>query len=280
MDAPAASIVIPTVGRVAYLEVTLDSLASQDAAEPYEVLVVDDAAADATRPACERRGVRCLSHAERRGANAARNSGLREAKGELVLFIDDDVEVPPGWLGAYLEGARRYHESEAFGGPIRPRLEGPTPRACGREDPPITALDLGKEDRECEVVWSANMGARRSAFERVGDFDESLQGGGEEQEWLERLRGAGGRIHYLADAGLDHRREGDDARLRPLMRAAYARGRAVRHFDSRRGIEPSLARELRVVAGCGWHTLRRGCPQGLVMGAHSLGRTVEAVRPR
>jgi GT2 family glycosyltransferase len=280
MDAPAASIVIPTEGRVAYLEVTLASLAAQDADERYELVVVDDAAGDTTPEVCERHGVRCVSHSERRGANAARNTGLRETSGELVVFIDDDVEAPPGWLRSYLDGARRNPDSEAFGGPIRPRLEGPTPRACGREDPPITTLDLGERDRECEVVWSANMAGRRSAFERVGDFDESLRGGGEEQEWLERLRAAGGHVHYLAQAGLDHRRSGSDARLAPLMRAAYARGRAVRRFDRRRGIEPSLARELRVVAGCGWHTLRRRCPQGLVMGAHSLGRTVEAVRPR
>jgi glycosyltransferase involved in cell wall biosynthesis len=280
MDAPAASIVIPTLGRVAYLVVTLDSLTSQDAGEPYEVLVVDDAAADATRQVCERHGVRCVSHLERRGANAARNTGLHQTSGELVVFVDDDVYAPPGWLRAYLEGARRHPHGQAFGGPIRPRFEGETPRACGREDPPITTLDLGHDDRECEVVWSANMTARRAPFERVGEFDESLRGGGEEQEWLERLRASGGPVMYLAEAGLDHRRSGHDARLGPLMRAAYARGRAVRRFDRRRGIEPSLPGEMRVLAGCGWHTVRRGCPQGLVMGAHSLGRMVEAVRPR
>jgi hypothetical protein len=64
------------------------------------------------------------------------------------------------------------------------------------------------------------------------------------------------------------------------MRSAYRRGRNMRAYDGMRGVEPHLARELRVLAGCGWHTVRRGCPQGLVMGAHSAGRLVEAVRPR
>jgi GT2 family glycosyltransferase len=121
---------------------------------------------------------------------------------------------------------------------------------------------------------------RRSAMARIGDFDEALMPGGDEHEWLERLRSQGGRILYVAAAGLDHRRAGDDSRLRSLARAAFVRGRAVRRWDRRRGIAPPLARELRVLAGCGWHTVRRTCPQGLVMGAHSLGRTVEAVRPR
>ena len=64
------------------------------------------------------------------------------------------------------------------------------------------------------------------------------------------------------------------------MRAAYQRGRNLRAYDARRGVAPALADELLTLAGCGWHTLRRACPQGLVMGAHSAGRTIEAVRER
>ena len=40
------------------------------------------------------------------------------------------------------------------------------------------------------------------------------------------------------------------------------------------------AHELRVLVGCGWHTVRRACPQGIVMGAHAAGRVAEALRPR
>jgi glycosyltransferase involved in cell wall biosynthesis len=277
---PAVSIVVPTVGRAAYLDVTLRSLAAQDLTEPHEILVVDDGSADATGDVARRAGVRVLRRSRREGPNAARNAGIGATTGELVVFIDDDVEAPPGWLRALVEGARRHPDAEAFGGPIRARFEGPAPRACGREDPPITTLDLGSEDRECDAVWSANMMVRRSAFDRVGLFEESLGPGGDEHQWLERLRADGGRIVYLAAAGLDHRRTGDDARLRGLMREAYRRGRNVRRWDRHRGDPPSLARELRVLAGCGWHTVRRKCPQGLVMGAHSLGRTVETVRPK
>ena len=122
---------------------------------------------------------------------------------------------------------------------------------------------------------------RREGIKRIGPFDEDIvQPHGDEEEWLERLRAAGGRVVYLAAAGLDHRRTEADARLRPLARAAYARGRGARASDRRRGREPSLAGELRVLAGCGWHTLRRACPQGLIMGAHSAGRLAEALRPR
>jgi glycosyltransferase involved in cell wall biosynthesis len=280
MEPPAVSVVVPTRGRAGYLEVTLDSLRSQDAAVPYEVLVVDDGSTDGTRELLDRRQVPSLRFDPARGLNAARNAGVEATSGDLVAFVDDDVQVPPGWLRALVQGAEKHPDVDAFGGPIRARLEGPVPRGCGREEPPLTTLDLGPEDRPAELVWGANMLVRRSAVERVGRFDEEIEGGGDEEEWLERLRATGGTVFYLAEAGLDHRRAGNDARLRSLIRGAYARGRAVRRWDTRRGRAPGLGRELRVLAGCGWHTLRRGCPQGLVMGAHSLGRTVEAVRRR
>ena len=180
-----------------------------------------------------------------------------------------------------MEGAERHPDAEAFGGPIRARFEGHAPRGCGREDPPITTLDLGSQDVEAEMVWGANFAVRRSAVERIGEFDESLdRSHGDEEDWLLRLRAAGGRIVYLADAGLEHRRSAGDSGLRPLARAAYHRGRGARSSDLRRGQAPRLARELRVLAGCGWHTVRRACPQGVIMGAHSAGRVMEALRPR
>jgi GT2 family glycosyltransferase len=277
---PLVSVVVPTSNRASYLEVALASLARQDLGAPYEVIVVDDASRDRTPEVVERAGVRSLRQDPPRGANAARNAGARAAAAALVAFVDDDVEAPPEWLRALVEGAQRHPDAEAFGGPIRARLEGPAPRGCGRERPPITTLDLGPDDRETELVWSANMLVRRSALDRVGLFDETLPTGGDEEDWLRRLRAAGGRVVYLADAGLDHRRAGDDARLRSLMRSAYRRGRNLRAYDRRRGAAPSLARELRVLAGCAWHAVRRGCPQGLVMSAHSAGRAIEAVRPR
>lgn len=281
MDLPAVTVVVPTRGRAAYLEVTLDSLCRQRSRAAHELLVVDDGATDATPEVAERFGVRLIRHGERRSLNAARNTGIREARADVIAFVDDDVFVPPGWLDALATGVERHPEAEAFGGPIRPRLEGHAPRGCGREDPPITTLDLGTEDVEAPMVWGANFAVRRSAIERIGEFDESLdRAHGDEEDWLLRLRAGGGRIVYLAAAGLDHRRTADDSRLAPLARAAYHRGRGARSSDRRRGEAPGLARELRVLAGCGWHTVRRACPQGLIMGAHSAGRVMEALRPR
>ena len=280
MSAPAVSVVVPTRNRADYLAVALRSLRDQKDAGPHELLVVDDGSTDATGEVAIRAGVRCLRLDPAHGLNAARNAGIAATAAPLVAFVDDDVLVPPGWLRELLDGVARHPGAEAFGGPIRARLEGPAPRACGRESPPITTLDLGDEDREAEMVWGANFAVRRVAFERYGLFDERVTGHGDEEDWLMGLRSAGGQIAYLAGAGLEHRRAGDDARLSSLARAAFHRGRNARRTALRRGNPPSPARELRDVAGAVWHTVRRRCPQGVIMGAHSAGRLAESLRQR
>jgi GT2 family glycosyltransferase len=280
MPGAPASIVIPTRERPSYLQVALASIAPQAAAAGAEVLVIDDAGA--SREICalaERHGARYEAHPRPQGLNVARNSGVQRSSGELVVFVDDDVRARPGWLSALLQAARRHPDVDVFAGPVRPSLEGRAPRACGREGPPITALDLGVEDTEARFAWGANMAIRRSALERVGPFDVTLEQGGDEQEWQERHRRAGGRPPlYVALAAVDHRRAGSDALLRSLARGAYARGRGARRFDAYRGEAPSLERALATLVGCIGHVLRRRCAAGLTQVAHSAGRVLEALR--
>jgi len=278
MSAPAVSVVVPTRNRAAYLAVTLESLAGQHIEGPYEMVVVDDGSTDATRAVADRAGARYERHERTRGPNAARNTGIAATSAPLIALVDDDVRAPARWLAELVAGAQRHPWAEALGGPIRASLEGPAPGACGREGAPITTLDLGPTDSETDFVWSANMAVRRGAVERVGGFDEDVPIYGDEEEWLMRLHAAGGRVAYVAGAGLEHRRAGVDARLRSLARAEYRRGRAALLSDRRKGGSPDLPRELRHLAGAGWHTVRRRCPQGLIMGAHSAGRLAETLR--
>ena len=278
-----ASVVIPTRSRPAYLEVALGSIVSQAQGCEAEVIVVDDAGESPdARALTEREGARYEPHPGPLGLNAARNTGVERSSGELVVFVDDDVRACPGWLQALLDGAREYPRADVFTGPVIARLEGPAPHSCGREAPPITTLDLGAQDTPAELAWGANMAIRRSALELAGPFDVSLEHGGDEQEWQERLR----RLRpqalsmYLSRARVEHRRAGADARLRALSATAYTRGRAARRFDVRRGVAPSIGAELRTLAGCLGHVLRHACPAGLVMVAHSGGRLREAFATR
>ena len=282
---PPASIVIPTRARPTYLEVALTSIVPQADGAGVEVLVIDDAGPSATtRALVERLGARYEPHPRPLGLNVARNTGVERSCSELVVFVDDDVRVRPGWLGALLDAAREHPEVDVFTGPIDPRLEGrggwDRIHSCGREGPPITSLDLGTRDTDTRYAWGTNMTIRRATLQRVGPFEITLEHGGDEQEWQDRMRATtpGARVLYVAGAALEHRRAGPDARLRSLARAAFARGRASRRFDSFRREAPSRGGELRTLGGCLGHVLRRRCPAGLVMVAHSAGRLRESLQ--
>ncbi len=291
----AVTVAIPTSGRAAYLEVALASIAPQAQAAGVDLLVVLDGPDLSSQRVAERHGAAVLTLAAGSGLNAARNAALDHSRAEVIVFCDDDVEAPAGWLSALLDGIAAHPEHAAFGGPITAWLEGGGPRHCGREPAPITTLDLGPEDRDCDHVWGANLALAAGAIDLAGRFDERLNGRGDEEEWLDRLAAAGGRVRYLAAAGLIHRRTGADARLAGLCRAAYHLGRASRANDVRKAHArespaptttptptpaPTLARELRDLAGAGWHTVARRCGYGIVFGAHALGRIAETLRPR
>jgi glycosyltransferase involved in cell wall biosynthesis len=275
---PSATVAIPTRDRSEYLDVTLASVVPQAARAGADVIVISDGDAPAVRAVAERHGARVVGLRPARGLNSARNTAFREAAhSDLIVLIDDDVQAPPGWLDALLDGVRASPDHGVFVGPIRARLEGGGPRACGREPAPITTLDLGPADRDADFVWGSNMAIRRATYERVGPFDETLSDRGDEEEWERRYRAADGRVRYIAGAWLEHRRTREDSTLRALARAEYRLGRSARRHDARLGSAPPLRSELRTLAGCIWHTFRRRCGIGIVMAAHSAGRLREAV---
>jgi GT2 family glycosyltransferase len=279
---PSISIVIPTRERPGYLEVALRSVAPQASEAKAQILVIDDSTGSpGTRAIAERFGARYERHRGPLGLNVARNTGVDRSQGELVVFLDDDIQVKEGWLDALVDAVGAHPEIEVFTGPITARIEGKAPRSCGREGPPITSLELGSQDTEAPYAWGANMAVRRHALNRVGPFEVSLVNGGDEQEWQDRWRaGGGGPVMYVARAGLYHRRTGPDGRLAALARAARSRGKASRRFDAWRGQAPSLAQETRTLAGCAGHVIRRRCPAALVMVAHSAGRLQQGLHER
>ncbi|HEV2982123.1 MAG TPA: glycosyltransferase family A protein [Solirubrobacteraceae bacterium] len=278
--APKASIVIPTRARPDYLQVALASIAPQARRAGAEVLVVDDAGeSDDARALAARFGGAYVPHPGPLGLNAARNTGVANSSGELVVFVDDDVRAHPDWLAALLTAAERHQRTDVFTGPIRPVLEGARTRSCARGHEPVTSLDLGGADTTARFAWGANMAIRRRALERIGPFDTSIAQGGDEQEWQERLLASGSEpARYIAGAAVDHRRAGADARLPALARGAFTRGSAARRFDARRALAPSLASELTTLARCLGHVALQRCPAGLPQAAHSVGRVSQALR--
>src|SRR3954451_6547181 len=152
--APRAAIVIPTRARPRYLDVPLASIAPQAPGHGAEIVVVDDGPDEATRAVAARHGARYVAHDGPRGLNVARNTAIDAAgDAELLVYVDDDVEVWPGWLGALLRTASDCPpEVGVLTGPIRARIEDHRFVSCGREGPPVTFLALGPVDTDAPLA--------------------------------------------------------------------------------------------------------------------------------
>jgi glucosyl-dolichyl phosphate glucuronosyltransferase len=124
------SIIVCTRNRAQSLRRMLESASKLQIPDGvlWELVVVDNGSSDATRDVVigfvDRLPV-CHVHEAEAGLSNARNRGVAEARGALILWTDDDVMVDPGWLAAYVEAAQRYPEAAFFGGRILPVLEEP-----------------------------------------------------------------------------------------------------------------------------------------------------------
>lgn len=131
--APAldASILISTYRRADLLMNTLDGLTHMDVAGlGWEVIVVDNADDPATQALCREYAHRLplqLSVCTSPGLSASRNHGLDLARGELLLFTDDDAIPDPRWLRSMVEGSRAYPDEAVFGGRVQPSFLSPPP---------------------------------------------------------------------------------------------------------------------------------------------------------
>jgi len=218
-----ASIVVCSYNRAESLRATLRALQALQAApgRTWEVIVVDNNSKDHTRAVVEeaQRGWPLLRYASEgaQGLSHARNHGLGCARGEVVLFTDDDVLPEPEWLETTLAGLAR-HGAEACGGWIGPLWESPPPpwlterfhgflavRSERSDDYPITA--------ETSTPFGANMAFRRAVFERVGLFDTTrgrkgaVLASGEDGEMFERLLAAGMKVVFLGGSRVHHKVE-------------------------------------------------------------------------
>lgn len=94
------TLVVIAYNEVARIQACLDALVAQDYKGTYEILVVDDGSTDGTATVARRYGepVIVLTLPENRGRGAARRHGIESAAGELIGFVDADIEVSTDWL--------------------------------------------------------------------------------------------------------------------------------------------------------------------------------------
>jgi glycosyltransferase involved in cell wall biosynthesis len=178
---PLISVVVPVRDRERYLGEAIASLLHEGWLD-LEVVVVDDGSTDrSAEVAASYSGVRCLRR-ERRGAAAARNTGVGAARGDLLGFLDSDDLRVAGTLERQVEVLTRRPGVDLVFGHVTQFLSpelGPEERRLLRTD-----------DRPRAGYLAGAMLVRRSAMAAVGAFDETLRAG-ELVDWLARARDRG-----------------------------------------------------------------------------------------
>lgn len=202
------SFIIPAYNEQVLLPATLVALhaAARALARPYEIVVADDGSTDGTAAAARAQGARVVS-AGRRQIAAARNAGARAARGELLVFVDADTQVPPTTLRAVVRAVER----GAVGGGARVVFDdlGPVRRQLAAA---FTAVWFSL------LRWAAGcfIFARRDALAAVGGFDERYYIG--EEMVLSRALKRHGRFVIVRPAVVTSARKMTDVPLASLLR--------------------------------------------------------------
>ena len=157
-----ATVIIATRDRIASLERTIDALRNQRTSLAWELIVVDDG----SEPPVPERVLHGLPHArlirgEGRGQAIARNLGLQDPQGEIVVFTDDDTEPAPEWLQSAVDFLNAHPDHAGVEGPVRTL---PYDRLYGHS---MHAEKGGQ-------YLTANIAFRRAALDWVGGFYEGF----------------------------------------------------------------------------------------------------------
>jgi GT2 family glycosyltransferase/glycosyltransferase involved in cell wall biosynthesis len=178
---PRVSVVIPVYNKVAYTLACLRSLGAHAGTVPFEVIVVDDGSSDATPERLAGvTGIHALRNAENLGFIGSCNAGAANARGEYVLFLNNDTVVTAGWLDALV----RCIEQAPLAGLVGAKLVYPDGRlqeAGGIVFDDASGWNYGRfaepDDprysfrREVDYCSGAAILLRRDLFERLGRFD-------------------------------------------------------------------------------------------------------------
>jgi GT2 family glycosyltransferase len=265
------SIIIATYDRVDSLRRLLAGIQQHFGASniAHEVIVAnnarDEAVArrinDAVNELAQGTGARMrLVREPLAGKCRAQNAAIREARGNVLVFFDDDVEVTPKWL----EIASEFFRSKPFDvmqGPILvpPEVEHDTKfLEAQRRFRTINFVQYSPQLAEIKTLTGANMAVRRELMAKLGGFNEELGPGrsgiSEDVEFAQRVLRSGARIGYEHRAAVYH--EVDWNRLtEEFFRTRHeqqGRSRLIYKKQSLASIVPNL---LRSIWSLGWHSL-------------------------
>lgn len=212
---PTVSVIIPCYNAEAWIGRQITAVLAQLGPED-ELVLVDNLSTDATpallaEAAAADPRARVVTAAERQGVNHARNVGLADARGDILLICDADDRIHAGWVEAFRSA---FSDSGVAGGAAIP-VDGNGQRVG--ED-----LGLHHVFGGPPYPLGANMAMTRDVFDAVGGFDESFRGGHDEADFAWRAADAGFPTRFVPEARIDYLQR-SDVRGVVTQRRNYAR---------------------------------------------------------
>lgn len=201
------SVIMPVFNGQDFILKSLPPLVEMQArGELREVIVVDDSSTDDTRKTAEEIGARVISSGGRLGPGAARNKASREAKGDIVWFVDADVIVHPTAADYMREGFVDADVVAVFGSYDD---SPPAQNFLSQYKNLIHHFYHHRGRREATTFWSGCGAVRKQAFLSAGGFDIArfTRPSIEDIELGYRLRSAGGRIMLIPELQSTHLKE-------------------------------------------------------------------------
>lgn len=223
---PPVSVVVPVYNDPGGLRKLIPALEDQTIDEPYEVLLVDNNSSDETDDVlreltASKETFRVLSYDRRQSSYAARNEGIRRARGRFLVFTDADCVPESDWLEQGI-GRLRSENAGLVAGAVRVLYTGEEPTLAESID---GYLHMNQQEY-VEAGWgvTGNLFVRHDCLKEHGAFDETLVSGGD-SEFGRRLTNHGVRIVYEDSAVVHHpaRRS-----LGALLRKEWRIGRGIR----------------------------------------------------
>jgi len=234
-----ATVIISTHNRAEILQQTLQRLALQEPnGVTWEVIVVDNGCTDNTQGILGECGpslpLVSLKEPEL-GKNRAINRALAVARGDLLIFTDDDVLTEPDWVAAYVDAAKRWADDSVFCGPVIPKFPEKTSDWIKDESFPyasiaFAALDYSDVEEESSLAFGPNLAIRSQTLENMA-YNENIgpQGKnyamGSEAELLRRLESKGERFIYIPSTRVQHVIRPEQITTPWLLGRAYRFGR-------------------------------------------------------
>lgn len=199
---PFFSVVVCSYNGAATIKDTMEGLMKLNYRN-FEVIIVDDGSKDKTAKIVKEYPFKLISTVNR-GLSSARNTGLKNAKGDIIAYIDDDAYPDKHWLD-YLAYAYINTNHAAMGGPnIIPAEDGPIARCVANA--PGGPVHVLLTDEIAEHVPGCNLSVRRDVLEQIGGFDPIYRSAGDDVDVCWRIQKAGYTIGFHPSALVWHHR--------------------------------------------------------------------------